>query len=60
MPLQAGNGRDPRIDAFQELLDGMAYAEQAVQEGYPWEAVRDRMIALADEVAALIGLEDGL
>jgi hypothetical protein len=38
----------------------MAYAEQAVQEGYPWEEVRDRMIALADEVAALIGLEDGL
>ena len=59
VPLQAGNGRDPRIDAFQEMLDGMAYAEQAVQEGYPWAAVRDRMIGLADEVAALIGLEDG-
>jgi hypothetical protein len=60
VPLQAGNGRDPRIDAFQELLDGMAYAEQAVQEGHHWAAARDRMIELADDVAALIGLADEL
>ena len=40
--------------------DQHAYAEQAVQEGYPWAAVRDRMIGLADEVSALIGLADGL
>jgi hypothetical protein len=60
VPLQAGNGRDPRIDAFQEALDGIAYAEQAVQEGHHWASVRDRMIELADEVAALLSLEDGL
>jgi len=60
VPLQTGNGRDPRIDAFQESLDGLAYSEQAVQEGYPWAPVRDRMIELADEVAALLSLEDGL
>jgi len=60
VPLQPNNGRDPRIDAFQELLDGMAYAEQAVQEGHHWASARDRLIELADEVGALVGLEDQL
>jgi hypothetical protein len=31
-PLQAHNGRDPRVDAYQEILDCMAYTVQAAAE----------------------------
>ena len=46
------NGRDARMDLFQELLDGIAYAEQAVVEGREnYGSVRDNLIALAYAVA---------
>lgn len=32
-PLQAHNGRDPRVDAYQEILDCLAYTAQAAAEG---------------------------
>lgn len=31
--LQAGNGRDPLVDAYQEALDLAVYIRQAVEEG---------------------------
>lgn len=31
-PLTTFNGRDPREDAFQELLDLVQYQEQVIQE----------------------------
>ena len=31
-PLQAGNGRDPLIDAYQEALDLCVYLRQAIEE----------------------------
>jgi len=33
VPLQAGNGRDALIDAYQEALDLCAYMRQAHEEG---------------------------
>ena len=33
MPLQAGNGRDALVDAYQEALDLCAYMRQAHEEG---------------------------
>lgn len=32
-PLQAGNGRAPMIDAYQEALDLCVYLRQAIEEG---------------------------
>ncbi len=32
-PPQAGNGRDPLIDAYQEALDLCVYLRQAIEEG---------------------------
>lgn len=41
-PLQAGNGRNPWVDAYQEALDGCAYsrqmADEAVDDGVRNEA----------------------
>lgn len=31
-PLQAGNGRDPLVDAYQEALDLAVYLRQAIEE----------------------------
>ena len=31
-PLQAGNGRDPLIDAYQEALDLCVYLRQKIEE----------------------------
>ena len=31
-PLQAGNGRDPLVDAYQEALDLVVYLRQAIEE----------------------------
>ncbi len=31
--LQANNGRNAVVDAYQELLDGAAYTRQAIEEG---------------------------
>lgn len=32
VPLQAGNGRNPLVDAYQELLDQLAYMRQCIEE----------------------------
>jgi hypothetical protein len=32
VPVQPGNGRDPRIDRYQELLDACVYARQDIEE----------------------------
>lgn len=32
VPLQANNGRDPLMDAYQEALDLCAYLRQAIEE----------------------------
>lgn len=32
VPLQAGNGRDPLVDAYQEALDLAVYLRQAIEE----------------------------
>ena len=34
-PLQVGNGRDARIDGFQEILDGIIYFYKGVISGDP-------------------------
>jgi len=32
VPLQAGNGRDPLVDLYQEILDAAVYIRQAIEE----------------------------
>ena len=32
VPLRAGNGRDPLLDLYQELLDAVVYLRQALEE----------------------------
>ncbi len=32
VPLQPHNGRDPLVDLYQELLDAVVYARQAIYE----------------------------
>ena len=52
-PLQAFNGRDIRMDLFQEVLDGIAYAHQGVLEGkLGMEGWRDRLIHIALEMVS--------
>src|SRR5882724_2434431 len=34
-PLTTNNGRDPLVDAYQEMLDGVAYLKAAWLEGQP-------------------------
>lgn len=58
-PLQAFNGRDIRMDLFQEVLDGIAYAHQGVLEGRTPRGWRHRLIQLADEMAAEMDTERG-
>lgn len=42
-PLQAGNGRDPLVDAYQESIDKTQYLRQAIEERPLW----DRLYAAA-------------
>jgi hypothetical protein len=35
VPLQAENGRDPLVDAYQETLDRANYLRQAIEENRP-------------------------
>ena len=39
VPLQTGNGRRSMRDLFQELLDAVVYAEQAITENNSAEAI---------------------
>jgi hypothetical protein len=45
-PLQAGNGRDALVDAYQEALDLVAYLRQAIEERDPkagdWKPCMDQ------------------
>lgn len=59
IPLQANNGRDALVDAFQESIDLMKYLKQCIAEG------DDRLknaylssIALASQIYAEISLLD--
>jgi hypothetical protein len=45
VPLQARNGRNPLVDAYQESLDLMVYLRQAIEEG-DREAMPDYLDAL--------------
>lgn len=47
IPLQAGNGRDPLVDAYQEALDLCVYLRQAIEEKREARA-RDRRSGLAE------------
>lgn len=59
-PLQAGNGRDPLIDAYQEALDMTVYLRQAIEErGEAVEPVPHRA-ALVQEIARLRARVDEL
>ena len=55
--LQAGNGRDAGRDCWEEALDAVMYATQAVIEAQTpgdrerWRAVQARALDLADAVA---------
>lgn len=51
-PLQSGNGRNPYLDAIEELADAVAYLSQAVEEGYPDARVYyEATIAVAGSLA---------
>lgn len=46
-PLQAMNGRNPFVDAYQESLDQTVYLKQAVQEHRERRAALDNVMAMA-------------
>ncbi len=62
-PLQAGNGRDPLVDAYQEGLDLVVYLRQALAErdlappGAASLAWMDRTRQLVRDLVALAGVE---
>jgi len=47
MPLRAHNGREALADCQEEVLDALAYAEQARQEGRADHALVNELFALA-------------
>jgi hypothetical protein len=54
-PLQVSNGRDHRHDAFQEILDLIAYTKQGVERGdKDMRVFFYQAIAMAAELALLI------
>jgi hypothetical protein len=48
--LKAFNGREPLMDLYQEVLDGINYSQQCVIEGKDDGSLRDPLIALAVEI----------
>lgn len=58
VPLQAHNGRDPLVDAYQEALDLRVYLEQATVEGRVDKDRADRLTALANQI--LFVLREGM
>ncbi len=58
--LRTNNGRDARVDCYQEVLDGIVYAHQRVlvlgieprhaMERLRWREVRDELISLAERL----------
>lgn len=58
MPLQRSNERDHRVEAFQELLDYIAYTKQGIERGdEDMRVFFYHAIVMASEFAKL--LEDG-
>lgn len=55
--LQANNGRDVMIDAYQEALDLIAYLRQALEEGKPVSALYRDTLALLVSLRARMGSE---
>lgn len=56
-PLQAGNGRDPVWDGYQEALDGLAYAGQLTLElGAPADAIVAVLAAQLEACRAWAGV----
>ena len=51
-PLQADNGRNPLVDAYQEALDLAVYLRQAIAELDALAECRRRCEGLAERVAA--------
>ncbi len=49
VPLQAFNGRDPLVDAYQEALDLAVYLRQAIEE-----RTEDRRASIPDDLKALL------
>ena len=62
VPLTAHNGRDALVDAYQECLDGIVYATQAVTEGVAVElatAARQSLLVAAMGLRLAIYERDG-
>lgn len=54
-PLQVSNGRDHRLDAFQEILDFIAYTKQGVERGdKDMRVFFYQAIVMATELAQLV------
>lgn len=51
--LKTYNGRDTLLDCRQEALDGIMYGQQAVLEGRSKGYLRDRFIAIIQEIDQL-------
>jgi hypothetical protein len=51
-PLQAHNGRDPLVDAYQEALDLVVYLRQAIEERDHPE--RPGLLPIADDVRGIL------
>lgn len=55
-PLQAGNGRDAVVDAYQEALDLVVYLRQVIEEGRPPVAPRGmRLVIISENLIGAFG-----
>lgn len=55
VPLQAHNGRDAAVDAYQEALDACVYLRQGIEEGRPLGRVYALALELAVDLRAALG-----
>lgn len=61
IPLQAGNGRDAMIDAYQETQDQVAYLRQACEEGIDvWAFYAQALATLRDLRMFLLRRDDAM
>lgn len=51
--LQAFNGREPIVDAYQEALDFIVYIRQGIEEYRQYRAVLKQAVYVLNQVAAL-------
>jgi len=59
-PLQAYNGRNSLVDAYQEILDAAVYLRQKIQEDkdmpvYAFTGIDDRWESMKNEIISLVG-----